>query len=85
MADDKLVCWEVKVGFKEMDMSGGDNVDGPRWTGKFTDEEVTRNIVARTEALAKAGALTLFYEHQGAKAKSAKKVCTVHRVVRLEK
>jgi hypothetical protein len=77
----ELTCWEIKVGFKEMDMSGGDVVDGPRWTGEWLDEVATVRIVAHDKDIASAVALSMFYEHQKAAVKSAKKLCGVHRVV----
>jgi hypothetical protein len=82
--DAKLsICWKVKVQFKDMDMSGGDNVDGPRWTGRYLDRDTTLAIVAPTEELASAAALSLCYEHQAAKVASVLKVSDVHAVVHL--
>jgi hypothetical protein len=80
---DKSGCWEVRVHFKEMDMSGGDNVDGPRWTGRFLDNEAAITVVATTKLLAESGALSLFHEHQHAVVKSAQKLRDVHVVVQL--
>lgn len=71
MPNEQKFCFKVTIGFKDMDMSGGDNVDGPRWTGKWTDEQAILHVVATTEALAKAGALSMFYENS----KAAVKIC----------
>lgn len=79
--DKKLACWEIEVGFKQMDMSGGDAVDGERWTGKWLDVKATVAIVATDEAIASAVALTLFYAHQRPAVKEVKKLRDVHAVV----
>lgn len=79
--DKKPACWEIEVGFKEMDMSGGDNIDGPRWTGEWLNEKATVAVVAHSAAVASAVALGMFYEHQHAEVKGAKKLRDVHAVV----
>jgi hypothetical protein len=71
MADPCAYLWEVIVSWQKMDMSGGDVVDGPRWTGGHIPVESTLFIVAGSEDLAKAAAANLFYGHQKAKAISA--------------
>ena len=82
--DAKLsICWKVDVKFKDMDMSGGDNVDGPRWIGGCVDCDKTLVIVAPTKELASAAALSLCYEHQTAKVASVKKVSEVNAIVHL--
>lgn len=81
--DDKLGCWEIRMASKEMDMSGGDNVDGPRWTGGYVDSEVTLVVVAPTQALAEAAALSRFYSMDKAAVKKAKKLRDVDAVVHL--
>jgi hypothetical protein len=78
----KLGCFEVKVGWGEMDMSGGDNIDGPRWTGKRLQVERGLVIVAPTKELAEAAALSLFFEHEKAKVKTSKRLSDVHAVIR---
>lgn len=80
--DAKLsTCWKVKVKVKDMDMSGGDNIDGPRWTGGYVDRDATLFIVAPTKELASAAALSLCYEHQNAAVASVQKVNDVHAVM----
>jgi hypothetical protein len=77
----KQLVWEVVVSLQEMDMSGGDNVDGPRWTGGFVEGDTSLVIVAPTKELAEAAAMTGFYEHQKAKVKKSKKLREVHAIV----
>lgn len=77
------ICWKVKVQFKDMDMSGGDNIDGPRWTGGHVDRDTALVIVAPTRELASAAALSLCYEHQKATVASVTKMSEVHAVVHL--
>ena len=60
----KLFRCEVEWG--EMDMSGGDNVDGPRFTGEYIRTTSDVWIGADSAELAEAAALELFYEHQKA-------------------
>lgn len=74
-------CYRVEVGFKDMDMSGGDVVDGPRWTGKWLDATAVFHVVAPTRLLAEAGAVALCYEHEKPAVKSARKVCEVNLVL----
>lgn len=82
--DAKLsICWKVALKFKDMDMSGGDAVDGPRWTGGFIDCDTTLVIVAPTKELASAAALSLCYEHQKGVVASIKKMSDVNAVVHL--
>jgi hypothetical protein len=81
MMSKKLGCWEVEIRFKDMDMSGGDAVDGPRWTGKWLDVKTTFVIVALTQKLAEAAALSRMYLNQKAEVESANKVCDVDAVV----
>lgn len=83
--DEKPGCWEIKVQWQDMDMSGGDNVDGPRWTGKYVATDSALVIVAPTKELAEATAVSVFYEHQKAKVKSAKKLRDVDAVVQVSK
>lgn len=82
--DAKLsICWKVEVQFKDMDMSGGDVVDGPRWTGGFVDRDRSLVIVAPTKGLASAAAISLCYEHQKAKVASVEKIAEVNAIVHL--
>lgn len=74
-------CYRVTVAFKDMDMSGGDEIDGPRWTGKLVDRETVFNVVAESEALAGAGALTKYYDLEKAKVKKTELICEVAVVV----
>lgn len=78
---EKNACYRVEVGFKDMDMSGGDNIDGPRWTGKWLDNVAVFHVVAPTRLLAEAGAVALCYEHEKPAVKSARKVCEVNLVL----
>jgi len=78
---DKTICWKVELRFKDMDMSGGDNVDGPRWTGGYVDCERALVIIAPTKELAGAAALSLCYEHQKAEVKSTRKLYEVDATV----
>lgn len=79
----KQVAWEITVALQEMDMSGGDNVDGPRWTGGYVEAGGTLVIVAPTKELAEAAAVAGFYEHQKATIKKSKKLRDVNAIVQV--
>ena len=63
--DDILRVFRVTYGAKAMDMSGGDSVDGPRWTGGYVDYEQTALIVAPTKDFACAYVVSVFGERDG--------------------
>ena len=65
MLDEELHVYRVKYGAKAMDMSGGDAVDGPRWTGGYVDYEQTALIIAPTKDFAAAYAVSVFGERDG--------------------
>jgi hypothetical protein len=99
----KWICWEVEVAWKEMDMSGGDNVDGPRWTrrwldmtsklavdgprwtGRWLDMTSKLAVVAHTDALASAAAVSLFSHISKASVQGVTKLCDVAAVVQISR
>ena len=48
-----------------MDMSGGDAIDGPRWTGGFVEMPAEAFVVAPSEGLASACILSTYGERDG--------------------
>lgn len=51
---DKLNLYKIKGVVSKMDMSAGNPVDGPRWSGKYNKIDVTLYVVAPSENLAEA-------------------------------
>ena len=83
--NNKWVCWEVEVAWKDMDMSGGDTVDGPRWTGRWLDVTSKVVIVSPTDALASAAAVSLFSSIQKASIQGVTKLRDVAAVVQISR
>ena len=48
----KLRLWRIFAECEYMDMSAGDVVDGPRWSGKWLREMRTFHVVAPSKELA---------------------------------
>ena len=76
-----MTCFKVSIEYQEMDMSGGDNVDGPRWTGGWIKTNIRRMVVAPNAALASAAAMHEFYDHEKATVKTVKKLFFIDSIV----
>lgn len=79
----EVYCYEVVIEWRDMDMSGGDAIDGPRWTGGHISRESRLAIVAENQLLAESGAIALFYEHQLPHVKATKQLHEVNAIVQL--
>lgn len=74
-------CFRVTVCWKEMDMSGGDNIDGPCWTGGYVDARRVVHIVAPTAEIAGAAAVASHYGHEKAVVESVEAIAPVYLVL----
>ena len=81
----KWFCWEVEVAWEDMEMLGGDKVDGPRWTGRWIDVTSKVVVVSPTDALASAAAVSLFSSHQKASIQGVTKLRDVAAVVQISR
>ena len=65
MINQELRVYKVRYTAEYMDMSGGNSVDGPRWTGGYVDHPDIALVVAATEDFAAAYVISVCGENDG--------------------
>lgn len=70
--------YRLIIEIQEMDMSGGDNIDGPRWTGKWVPAKVYMTIVAPASKIAREVAKIQFHRSSKPRVLECKKLYEVN-------